>query len=39
MRKSLVGKSKFLSLVLRHDPGVIGLALNKTGWAMACARR
>lgn len=33
MRKSLLSKSKFLSLVLRHDPGVIGLALDANGWA------
>jgi len=25
--------SKFLSLVLRHEPGKIGLALNPEGWA------
>ena len=24
--------SKFLSLVLRHDPGAIGLALDQGGW-------
>jgi putative RNA 2'-phosphotransferase len=33
MRESLVSKSKFLSLVLRHDPGVIGLELDANGWA------
>lgn len=33
MRKSLLSKSKFLSLVLRHDPRVIGLALDANGWA------
>src|SRR5687767_7488065 len=33
MRKSLVSKSKFVSLVLRHDPGLIGLALDANGWA------
>jgi putative RNA 2'-phosphotransferase len=33
MRKSLLSKSKFLSLVLRHDPGVIGLSLDANGWA------
>jgi putative RNA 2'-phosphotransferase len=33
MRKSLTSKSKFLSLVLRHDPGVIGLTLDANGWA------
>lgn len=29
----LVRVSKFLSLVLRHDPGAIGLALDGNGWA------
>lgn len=29
---SLVSTSKFLSLVLRHDPGVIGIALDANGW-------
>ena len=33
MRKALVGKSKFLSLVLRHDPGAINLTLDAEGWA------
>lgn len=33
MRKSLVSKSKFLSLILRHDPGLIGLVLDANGWA------
>lgn len=33
MRKSLVSKSKFVSLVLRHDPGLIGLTLDANGWA------
>jgi putative RNA 2'-phosphotransferase len=33
MRASLISKSKFLSLVLRHDPGAIGLALDQNGWA------
>ncbi|WP_257386962.1 RNA 2'-phosphotransferase [Tahibacter caeni] len=28
----LVGLSKFLSLVLRHDPAAIGLALDANGW-------
>jgi len=32
VRKELVEKSKFLSLVLRHDPGSIGVALNAEGW-------
>lgn len=29
---SLVSTSKFLSLVLRHNPGVIGIALDANGW-------
>lgn len=33
MRKALVKTSKFLSLVLRHDPGLIGLRLDDQGWA------
>jgi len=32
MRKELVEKSKFLSLVLRHDPGSIGVVLDAEGW-------
>jgi putative RNA 2'-phosphotransferase len=32
MRSTLVKKSKFLSLVLRHKPEVIGLALDENGW-------
>lgn len=28
----LVGLSKFLSLVLRHDPGAIGIVLDAQGW-------
>jgi len=32
MDKNLVSVSKFLSLVLRHQPDVIGLALSNTGW-------
>jgi len=28
-----VSVSKFLSLVLRHQPGIIGLQLDKAGWA------
>jgi len=45
MRKSLVKYSKFLSLVLRHDPSAAGLVLDDSGWAdvdallAACARR
>jgi putative RNA 2'-phosphotransferase len=30
--RHLVGLSKFLSLVLRHDPGAIGLELDANGW-------
>ena len=33
MNKSLASKSRFLSLVLRHDPGAIGLTLDGSGWA------
>lgn len=33
MDRSLVGTSKFLSLVLRHQPETIGLALDESGWA------
>ena len=33
MQKTLVGKSKFLSLVLRHDPGTINLTLDSEGRA------
>lgn len=32
MQKGLVKTSKFLSLVLRHDPGKIGLTLDQAGW-------
>lgn len=32
MDKQLVKKSKFLSLVLRHQPEVIGLNLDAQGW-------
>ncbi|WUH94176.1 RNA 2'-phosphotransferase [Streptomyces sp. NBC_00433] len=31
--KRTVKASKFLSLVLRHDPGRIGVALDEAGWA------
>jgi putative RNA 2'-phosphotransferase len=31
--KKLKGYSKFLSYVLRHNPGQIGLELDKNGWA------
>lgn len=30
---SLVKKSKYLSLILRHKPGQIGLTLDSAGWA------
>lgn len=33
MATDLVKTSKFLSLVLRHQPDVIGLALDENGWA------
>lgn len=33
MKKSLKPKSRFLSLVLRHNPGLIGLTLDQGGWA------
>jgi putative RNA 2'-phosphotransferase len=32
MRNSLVKKSRFLSLVLRHKPETIGLTLDENGW-------
>jgi len=32
-KKQLIRNSKFLSLVLRHKPEEIGLALDKNGWA------
>jgi len=32
MDKSLVKASKFLSLVLRHDPASIGITLDEAGW-------
>ncbi len=31
-RASLTKLSKFLSLVLRHDPGVVGVVLDPSGW-------
>lgn len=31
--KELIKKSKFLSLILRHQPEKIGLKLDKEGWA------
>ena len=33
MRKPLVSKSKFLSLVLRHDPSAANIELDPNGWA------
>lgn len=33
MTKNVVNISKFLSLVLRHKPGEIGLILDENGWA------
>lgn len=30
--KKLVSTSKFLSLVLRHQPEVVGMSLNEEGW-------
>ncbi|WP_321829632.1 RNA 2'-phosphotransferase [Thalassovita sp.] len=33
MKKSLISKSKFLSLILRHSPEEIGLTLDGAGWA------
>ena len=32
MRKELISTSKFLSLVLRHKPELIGIALDDKGW-------
>lgn len=32
MRRELVKQSKFLSLILRHDPAVIGIELDDAGW-------
>ena len=32
MRKELISKSKFLSLVLRHKPEEIGIRLDEAGW-------
>ena len=32
MRRELTKDSKFLSLVLRHDPSVIGVELDEAGW-------
>ena len=33
MTKDFKSASKFLSLILRHDPGKIGLTLDPQGWA------
>ena len=33
MKSNLVKTSKFLSLVLRHQPEIIGLQLDEQGWA------
>ena len=33
MATDLVKVSKFLSLVLRHQPEAIGLTLDENGWA------
>lgn len=37
MKKELVKKSKFLSLVLRHDPAASGLHLDAEGWCEVSA--
>ncbi|MEL6643741.1 MAG: RNA 2'-phosphotransferase [Pseudomonadota bacterium] len=31
--RKLISASKFMSLVLRHDPGSVGLQLDGSGWA------
>ena len=33
MSSDLKNKSRFLSLILRHDPEAIGMTLNQQGWA------
>lgn len=33
MNKELIKSSRFLSKVLRHDPGAAGIKLDKNGWA------
>ncbi len=33
MDKSLVSRSKYLSLILRHNPTKVGLVLDSAGWA------
>ncbi len=30
---ALTRLSKFLSFVLRHDPGAVGVVLDRNGWA------
>jgi putative RNA 2'-phosphotransferase len=30
--KEIIKKSKFLSLILRHNPGLIGIKLDDQGW-------
>lgn len=37
MRPELVRKSKLISKILRHDPGCIGLVLDKEGWCEVSA--
>ncbi len=37
MEKSLVRYSKFLSLILRHDPAAAGIKLDDRGWADVAA--
>jgi len=32
MKRDLIGLSKFLSLVLRHNPSLIGIKLDDNGW-------
>ncbi len=45
MKKALIKHSKFLSMVLRHDPGALGLSLDDAGWVEverlldACAKQ
>ena len=36
VKKDLVSLSKFLSLVLRHEPGSIGITLDSGGWVSCC---
>ncbi len=37
MEKSLVRYSKFLSLILRHDPAAVSIELDNQGWAKVAA--